>query len=71
VLSKRNGFVPPIIWPVNWKKLISISLVVFALYFLVRSPVESATFVRSVANTIGDVANAAATSLTTFIRTLV
>jgi hypothetical protein len=56
---------------VNWKKLISISLVIFALYFLVRSPVESATFVRSVAYTVGDIANAAATSLTTFIRTLV
>jgi hypothetical protein len=56
--------------PVNWKKLISIALVIFALYFMVRSPVESATFVRHVAYTVGDVANAAATSLSTFLGTL-
>jgi hypothetical protein len=54
----------------HWRRLISIALTLFALYFLIRSPVESATFVRQVATTIGDVANAAATSLTTFLRTL-
>jgi hypothetical protein len=53
-----------------WRRLLAITLVIFALYFLVRSPVESATFVRNLADTIGNIANALATSLTTFLRTL-
>lgn len=54
----------------NWKRLGILALVAFVVYFLVRSPVESATAVRNVASEIGDLANLIAVSLTTFLRTL-
>lgn len=42
----------------------------FMIYFVVRSPVESANAVKGVAQQIGDFANALVVSITTFLRTL-
>lgn len=58
------------LWRMNWKKLGTIALVVFLVYFVVKSPVESANAIRNVAGQIADFANAAASSLTTFIGAL-
>lgn len=52
------------------KKLLVVALVAFAIYFLVRSPVESATAVNSVSDWVGKTASAIASSLTTFLQTL-
>jgi len=54
----------------NWKRIGGIALVAFLLYFLVKSPVESAVTVKNLAAQIADIAEALATSLTTFLRTL-
>lgn len=54
----------------NWKKIGTIALVAFLIYFVVKSPVESASAIRNVAGEIADFANAAAASLTTFVSAL-
>lgn len=54
----------------NWKKIGLVALGAFLIYFLVVSPVESANAVKAVANIIADFAHDAATSMTTFLRTL-
>ena len=52
------------------KKILLVALVAFAIYFLVRSPVESATAVNSVSDWVGQTASDLAASLTTFLQTL-
>ena len=54
----------------DWKRLGGLVLVAFLVYFVVRSPVESANAVKGVATQVGHFANALAVSLTTFLRTL-
>ena len=54
----------------NWKKIAMIAIAAFLVYFLVRSPVESATTVKSIAVSVGGFANRLATALTTFLQTL-
>lgn len=54
----------------NWKKLGIIALVSFLVYFLVRSPVESANAVKTLGIQIGRFANTLASSVTTFLTTL-
>jgi hypothetical protein len=55
---------------VNWRKIGAIALVAFIIFFVVRSPVESADVVKTVASAIASFANDAAVSMTTFLRTL-
>ena len=54
----------------NWKRAGLIVLAAFLVYFIVRSPVESANVVRNIASSIGQMANAIAVSLTTFLQNL-
>jgi hypothetical protein len=54
----------------NWKKIGLVALVAFIVYFLVRSPVESAMAVKNVGLVVGRFANTLATSIATFFTTL-
>lgn len=54
----------------NWKKLGIVAGVAFLIYFVVRSPVESANAVKNAAVQMGELANLIAVSLTTFLRAL-
>lgn len=54
----------------NWKKIGTVALVAFLIYFVVRSPVESATTVRGIVTSLGQFANSIAVALTTFLQTL-
>jgi len=54
----------------NWKKVGTGLLVAFLAYFVIKSPVESATAVRNVFVSAGRFANTAAVALTTFLQTL-
>lgn len=68
--STRRPAVRSIIPSMNWKKLGIIALVSFLVYFLVRSPVESANAVKTLGIQIGRFANTLASSVTTFLTTL-
>jgi hypothetical protein len=54
----------------GWKRLVGIALIAFAIYFVVRSPVESATAIKDVSSGVQTAARSLATSLTTFLQTL-
>jgi len=54
----------------NWKKIGLALFVAFLIYFVVRSPVESADVVRDVFTAIGRFLSTLASSLTTFLQAL-
>ncbi len=55
---------------VQMRRLFGFAIVAFLLYFLVRSPIESAHAIRNVTTAIAHFANALVVSLTTFFRAL-
>ena len=54
----------------NWKKLGIGLLIAFLVYFVVRSPVESATVTKNIFTAIGHFFSTLAVALTTFLQTL-
>ncbi|HWC14628.1 MAG TPA: hypothetical protein VG929_08530 [Actinomycetota bacterium] len=53
------------------KKLLTLGLIAFGVFFLVQEPAEAARLVRATGETAGEWFEAVATSLTRFVKTLV
>jgi hypothetical protein len=53
------------------KKLLVLSLVAFAVFFVIQSPAEAARLVKVTGESAGDWLEVAAKALTKFLRTLV
>jgi hypothetical protein len=55
----------------NLRRLVTIGLIAFALFFIVQSPSEAARVVKVTGETLGDWLSAIADSLSKFIKSLV